>query len=83
MPPKSKRKIQLEVARASKGSRIDESPTASDERDSDHDDSDDTNSFSDTSFDAAASLDKDAEKALVLHHVEEWVSVLPRDDLMP
>ena len=33
-------------------------------------------------FDPNTSLDSEQEKALAAQHIEEWVSVLSRDDLM-
>ena len=83
MPPKSKRKIQLEAARATKRAKVGESSSASEPAQSPMVHSDTSSSESDDPvFDPNSSLDSEQEKALAAQHIEEWVSVLSRDDLM-
>ena len=83
MPPKSKRKIQLEAARATKR-KVGESSSASGEPTQSPTVHSDTSSSEsdDPVFDPNISLDSEQEKALAAQHIEEWVSVLSRDDLM-
>ena len=84
MPPKSKRKIQLEAARATKRAKVGESSSASGEPTQSpmvHSDTSSSES-DDPVFDPNTSLDSEQEKALAAQHIEEWVSVLSRDDLM-
>ena len=84
MPPKSKRKIKLEAARATKKAKVGESSSASGEPTQSPTVHSDTSSSEsdDPVFDPNTSLDSEQEKALAAQHVEEWVSVLSRDDLM-
>ena len=83
MPPRNKRKLQLQAARAKKA-RLDESPPGNEPTQSltsaDHTDT--SSESDDPAFEPNESLDAEQEKALTEQHIQEWVSVLPRDDLM-
>lgn len=117
MPPKSKRKLQLEAARARKVAKLGESSERRDEssvserREESHGSGVERSGESsasgmreetsvslrreegpeseissdecdDADFNPNESVTTEEQQALALQHIEEWVSVLPRDDVM-
>ena len=82
MPPKTKRKLQLEAARDAKRRKSEDGCTTNPSSSHPPDDPESCSESDDPSFDPDRSLDSDEKKALAQTYIEEWVCALSRDDLM-
>ena len=88
MPPKSKRKQQLENARAAKsggegsGGEGSSAENQSTLEEPSLDQDEESQSEDDADFDPDSTLNSDQKQKMAEEFIQEWVSVLSRDDLM-
>ena len=77
MPPKTKRQCQLECARAQKLAKSEEQSERKIESENSNNSSSD-----DADYDPNQSLITEEDTAIAKKYIEEWVSMLHRDDIM-